>query len=311
MFRSTFKCCIYGSRIAEARLFSVASYNFHRSPGTGNRFEEKFRNQGKYKQKRLVLNIDKYTPKAKLAVQSIVNKVSSSNPSFKVKIVNKGKLVNQNLIEIINGLDQAKEGIQVIPNNNNEHIVRKISVIDMIKEYSDELAKAVEENLVESGSKAALRAKEQRERADKKKSAVKSISLKWSINIADLKLQKSLDIRKRIDKGEKFQIVMEGKKIYASRNDDEELANQFELKRRNHVVDELINILEESETGIESSGTVEGQLILNCTPKEPVKEKKVVKTDKKDKKVKKQKAPQTKKIEEEDLDALYLFKIED
>ncbi|WEJ92989.1 Altered inheritance of mitochondria protein 23, mitochondrial [Yamadazyma tenuis] len=261
--------------------------------------------------------LDGFTPKAQSALNSVIEKVKNDNPSMKVKLVNKGKLQERHLADIINVLDSQTEGIQLVPNNDNQFLIKHVTVQDMIKGYTNELAKDMEQMLLSKGNVTVSRVLRSRDKADKKKSSAKTVSLKWSISLGDLRLQKKAEIERRISKGERFSIHVHGKKRPDPENPDhftefDANLDPFELKRRQVVVDELQGLLEQTETKFERKGGLKGLLMLTCIPKD-VPTTTAKPSDKKQKPVEKKKKEEPEKapkVEEEDLDALYSFKIE-
>lgn len=315
-----------------ARKFDTDKPNSNSSSSSSSHNQRPRSHKGH--QRPLRFEIDEFSSKAKSALTSIIEKIHSKQPNFRVNFINKGKLEHRHLATIINNLDSKKQGIQLVPTNNEGILVKVIPLQDMLKNYSDELAKEMELKLLEQGSKSVLKAMLQREKADKKKSAAKIISLNWNISLSDLRNQKKAELLKRIDKGEKFLVYLDGHKTnprkaaetlskmtselegrHNSFSLDSNELEPIELKRRNLILDELDSIFEETATKFEVTGSIDKLLILNCTPKEKSIEKNSsVQNDKKQKRLEKQKQKQMKKkenINEDELDSLYLFKIED
>lgn len=303
----------------------------HSNPKYGSKHGGANRHHPHKDKRPMRFEIEGFTPKAKNALTSIIEEVKSHLSNYKVQFVNRGKLEQKHLALIVNGLDPEKQGIQLIPNNEGQLLVKQVALLDMVKSYSDKLAKETEQRLLEQGSKSALKAMHQRERADKKKSATKIVTLNWNISLGDLRNQKKVEINKRINKGEKFLIYIDGRRtnnrqametltkmadMPATHNSFESTElDPIELRRRNLILDELDHILEETETKFDISGSIDRLLILTCAPKDkPVDAGSSAQDDKKQKRVEKQRQKEQKKlqkVDEEELDSLYLFKIED
>ena len=95
----------------------------------------------------------------------------------------------------------------------------------------------------------------------------------------------------------------------------------FELKRRQFILDAIVLILEETETKHTITGELSGMLTINCTPKVKSQNTKTSDVTELNKDIKRQRQIQKQKQREEELknkkgsqdnlDSLYLFKIED
>lgn len=273
--------------------------------------------------------LEGFTPKAKSSLESVIEKVKSQSPNCMVQVIRNGKLKQVHLAQVINNLDPKTQGIQIVPNNENKILIKQVPLLDMLKNYSDELAKEMEQQLLQLGSRSVLRAMNQREKADKKKSGAKVVTLNWNISLSDLKNQKKAEINKRIRKGEKFLIYIDGSKISHQKatenlakvknvqdfNLESDNLDSIELKRRNLILDELDVIFEETGTKYDITGSIDNLLIFHCTPKEIIFEHSSAHNEKKQKRLERQRqneqSKKQKKLDEADLDSLYLFKIED
>lgn len=235
-------------------------------------------------------------------------------------------------------------------NNNNKNnadtspsvipLIKKIKIQEMLKAYNDELAEAKELELLTMGSKKTIKALDNKLRAKQKKSSEKQIMIKWSISLNDLTNQKQVEIDNRLKK-EKSKIaiyLIHNKKspnlkitdIFRNSNNsgsnesDVDEMMDIELKKRNKVKQTLEGILNSLECKWTMEGDVESKVVYSITPTAStttavVNEKgKLVEVNQQlEKNKKKQKAKsahdkqEKSKVDEEDLDALYLFKIED
>lgn len=316
----------------------------------GNGQSHSFKNQGKFsnklggsqiKTRTVKFNFNTGSEKAKAALKAIITKVQQFNTSYKVNFVSpeSNKLTQMHLVDIVNTLDLDKNGLLLIDSKSAHELplIRLIKVQDMVKEFSDKLAAIKEKELLELGSFAAQRAINQRLQAEKKKSATKILTLSWSISVSDLVNQKKNEIMKRVNKGEKF-IIFIGEKssLYSARNssekedsilkqldtsrtkwdrmDEDELT--LELNKRELVMEKLKELLDEAESKYEVSGNLDARMMLNVSPKPKSTHKQETElTAKEAKRLKKQTISKEKentrtKIDEDDLDSLYLFKIE-
>jgi len=305
--------------------------------------------------KALRFQISTGSDQAQNALKDLISKVHMVSKSYKVKFVNpqNNKLEQKHLVEIVNDLDLAENGLfMVAPSKEGDlPLVKTNKVFEMIKHYTTELATQREKELLEKGSIAAQKAIRQRDRAEKKKSATKILTLSWKISLSDLNNQKKMEIKRRMNKGEKFILYIGDKRsLYSARksvdkeggivenmkdttavNEEEleEVVNvndpsdvDFEIKRRHMIIEELQSILEECECQFDISGHIDSRIMVSCAPpiattkpnegnleedssKELKKQKKLMKL----KKLEEKKQKKTKV--EEDLDSLYLFKIED
>ena len=304
--------------------------------------------------KALRFQISTGSDQAQNALKDLISKVHMVSKSYKVKFVNpqNNKLEQKHLVEIVNELDLAEKGLfMVAPSKEGDlPLIKTNKVFEMIKHYTTELAAQREKELLEKGSIAAQKAIRQRDRAEKKKSATKILTLSWKISLSDLNNQKKMEIKRRMNKGEKFILYIGDKRsLYSARksvdkeggivenmkdtsttNEEQgEVVNindpsdvDFEIKRRHMIVEELQNILEECECQFDISGHIDSRIMVACAPlvtaTKPNEAKleedssKELKKQKKLMKLKKLEEKKQKKTEdEEDLDSMYLFKIED
>lgn len=320
--------------------------SFSKKQGGGN-----FKNHGKGSKKHashvrtrtVKFNFDTGSEKAKSALKEIITKVQKLGTSYKVNFVSpeSNRLTEMHLVDIVNTTDLNKLGLLVIePKIEGElPLIRLIDVKDMVKEYSDRLAALKEKELLDLGSFAAQRAMNQRIQAEKKKNATKILTLSWSISVSDLVNQKKNEIMKRINKGDKF-IIFVGEKssLYSARNSSDkedsilkqldtsrtkwdrmdEDALTLELKKRELLVEKLSEILVESDSKYEVSGSPDARMTFNVSPKAKVTgdaeevdlSPRELKRAKKLGREKEKEKPQA-RINDDDLDSLYLFKIDD
>lgn len=317
---------------------------FPKKQGGGN-----YKHQGKASKKQanhvrtrtVKFNFDTGSEKATSALKEIITKVQKLGPSYKVNFVSpeSNRLTQMHLVDIVNTTDLNKHGLLVIePKNEGElPLIRLIDVKGMVKEYSNRLAALKEKELLDLGSFAAQRALNQRLQAEKKKNATKVLTLSWSISVSDLANQKKNEIIKRVNKGDKF-IIFVGEKssLYSARNssdkedsilrnldtsrtkwdrmDEDELS--LELKKRELLVEKLSQLLDESGSKYEVSGNLDARMVFNVSPKPNTagvadEGELSPKELKRARKLAKEKEKPLAKIGDDDLDSLYLFKIED
>ena len=243
--------------------------------------------------------------------------------------------MSKHLVDICNCLDLKQNGLILIPPKNDAEpcMVKQTTNIEMIRNYSEELAVLKEKELLEKGSVTALKALKQRQKAEKKKSAIKSLQMFWHISVGDLKNQKRSEIQSRLSKGESFNIYVKSKggPAFEDLEDDfkgdditksakyrDEDALSLELKKREMIYNVLQEILQELPCQYEVKGSVETRLLIPITPTDVCKTETEIKKSelKKNARAQKQKQKQDKKQQkvikdESDLEALYLFKIED
>lgn len=162
------------------------------------------------------------------ALRSIIDKVHHlNNGKYMVRFVNPAtkKLETVHLASITNALDLKKEGVFIVPLKDDEAnlpIIRVNTLPEMLKAYSDELADLRHQELLEKGSRAAKKAQQLKDRAEKKKSSTKIVTISWEISFSDFHNQKLREIQKKIDKGESFVIFIGDKRnlVLARKNVD-------------------------------------------------------------------------------------------
>ena len=229
-------------------------------------------------------------------------------------------------------------------------IVRIRPIRDMIQAYSEEKAKLKELELISMGSKKALRQMDKKLKTAQKQSSEKSIQFTWGISMNDLKNQKFNELKNRL-LGSKGSNKVNLYLIHDQRRADwsvydiykkDQLGEQvkLELKRRQLVKKTVEEMLNNEELGWTwtSEGDVETKLVYSITKKPTTggtnSTSTIKQTDKnrdgtiRDKKKEKlgsavsasislqqaepkPPAKEKKKLTDEDLDALYSFKIDD
>ncbi|KAK6205171.1 mitochondrial translation initiation factor-domain-containing protein [Scheffersomyces amazonensis] len=324
-------------------------WNSDRDPGR-DRNNWKLRtsnfNESRPRQRREMFQLTTGSEFSQSALKDLIRKVEELETKYVVNYLNpdSNQIQEKHLEEITNKLNLEEEGLLLIVKENDLPLVRHIKVVDMVKSYSEELAQKKQQELLESGNSAALRAAHQRMKQEHKKSAEKSVTLYFSISVSDLVNQKKREMTKFIESGTKFIIYLtmkrpyfsskksstevdseSGSKTYDIRNAakfrddtgevDEDLFD-IELAKRQLILDNLVKVLDEFGCTYNIEGAIHNRMKIDVTPKEVPKEaqqrpqasssKKV-----KEKKEKRSKEPAKTKKSEEDLDALYSFKIED
>lgn len=280
---------------------------------------------------------------AQNALKAIINDVHKYSKSYKVSFVDpkKGGLELKHLVDVVNGLDLATEGIYCIPpaNDNSLPIIKINKVHEMIKGYSDELAAQKERELIAKGSSVAQRAMRLRDRAEKKKAATKVLTVSWAISNSDLGNQKATEIQKRVSKGEHFLLYLGEKKSFTNARQLATKENGFKLRKASDLGDVSEQVLSEMNVeqrkrlkifstvkGLlddnfcqyEVSGDLESRVLLSCQPAEQAEDATGAKAAQREE-IKRQNRPaksatsvkETKTaMTDEELDSLYLFKIE-
>lgn len=229
-------------------------------------------------------------------------------------------------------------------------LVKVVKVHEMMKIYSDELALLKEQELLQRGSKVAQRVVNQRLKAEKKKSAAKLLNIFWKISVGDLKNQKRGEIERRLAKNERFVLYLKSKfwrnrEVSEEEEGDEDAeegeeptthasdnirylkqfrdedALELELKRREMIYNALTAILDDLPCTYKVEGKLETKFAFHIVPKEEavlapvvnedeeVSAKEARKLKKASKQKEKSKHSNTKKVD--DLDSLYLFKLDD
>lgn len=284
------------------------------------------------------------TEQAQNAVRHLIRKVHQVSPHYKVKFVEPqtGKLDQRHLSSVVNNINFHEQGLYMVlsPNNNDFPLIKINKTHEMIKLYSDELAMQRERELLVRGSAAAQKALRQRDKAEKKKSAAKVLNLSWNIGLGDLAKQKKDEIQRRLAKGGRLAIEVGDKRRsrynFSAEDEENEDASadeetiaddghsehDFEMKRREMIVEEICKIAEESNCSLEKYGSIKARIALICIPKvNSLSSKKndtaeASQRDLKNQRMRaKQKQKQEERIsqskkEENDLDAMYNFKIE-
>lgn len=287
-------------------------------------------------------NVNVSNERTKSAVQDIIQKVHGFSPSYKINFVDSAtnKISQKNLADIVNGVDFRQDGLHLIePKDETElPIIKLVDVQEMNEVYSDKLAALKEQELLKLGSASAQRTANKKLQAEKKKSATKILTISWAISVSDLMNQKKNEILKRVNKGEKFVIfVGEKASLYNARSsadsensvlknldqsrtkwdrmDEDELS--LEMKKREMIFEKLHGILEEIPCKFDVSGSHDARMMVNVVPNsttssESAEESEETLSPREQKRARqKNRAKETKKTQEEDLDSLYLFKIED
>lgn len=285
--------------------------------------------------KDFTFNIQTGSEKAQEALRDVIVKTKQYSPSFYVRFLDPktNKLCNRHLLRIVNLLDLTTNGLLLVPpkEKNELPLIRINKLMEMLQSYSDQLAAQKEAELMELGSERFMRKVQIRHQAEKKKSATKILMLSWSISSSDLMNQKKTEIVKRLKKDEKFQICVDDKKynIESLEEPEEDVAprlnrlNQedfeFEMNKRQLLFDKLQQILEDCDCKTEVKGSLEGRIMVKVTARHPIMKKNEESTPSKEKDRKRMKKAQKAReladkkaaASEDDLDALYLFKIED
>lgn len=290
------------------------------------------------------------TPQAQDAVKNIIVSIHAISSSYKINFLDpETQQIERKLLhDVVNTTDFAELGLTFIHPSGTETVplVKFCTVQQMIGNYSRKLAQQKEKELLELGSSAAIRAANQRSKAERKKSATKVMTMSWSISPGDLTNQKRSEILNRLNKNEPFIIYIGERSSLSSfkksadkidgvlntMTDAEEedvgfhrtrdnMDGEFnlELKKKELVVEKLKEILEECQCQYEVSGNIHSRLAIKCSAlpnraKETTEavSSKDLKKQKKAKEQKEKKAKEQKKtVSEDDLDSLYLFKIED
>lgn len=294
---------------------------------------------------RPVFNITTGSERAQLALKNLIMKVQSKSSNYEVHYVDPEtkKFLTVGLHGLVNKLDLSKEGIKVLPPQGEGHpIIRIIPVSEMLEAYVDELAAIKQQELLDMGSSRALRAATMRAQAERKKSATKILTLSWSISVSDLLNQKRNEIEKRLKKDDKLVIFvgekssLSGARLNAEKEDalekqlktsdtkwdrmDEE-ENLLEMKKREMIFGKLQELLEELQCKMDISGTMDARMMIkisstnkqteNAGGQEKELSPKELKRLKKLEKAKERAQAKERKLADEDIDSLYLLKIED
>lgn len=331
-----------------ANLYNPSSENRQTPPRRGKPKERGDRNHHSQKKKRAMkFQFETGSDQAQAALKEVITKVHSYGTTYWVQFLDQDtkKIKKVHLVDVVNHTDFGVHGLLLVPpkEEGDLPLIRLNKVQDMIKDYANKLAAQKERELLEKGSYIAKKAVSHRAQAEKKKSATKVSTLSWNINVGDLLNQKKNEIVKRVNKDEKFVIFVGEKnslmnvRRLAEKSDgilkqmDTETAPEeveshelgeeefsIESRRREMIFEKIKELLEECECKYEVSGNVQTRIALNCSPKPSVTTKKAeAKTEevspreaKRLRKLAKQKE-QKKSLQDEDLDSLYLLKIDE
>lgn len=317
---------------------------------TGNNFRRNGYSDEKERKLRPSTRFENKTGSAKAqeALKQIILKVYEANTGFKVNLRDEeGKLVSVHLLEVTNKLNLSEEGISVLNSHFdvNLPIIKKVPAKEMLQLYSDELAAQIEVKLLASGSAHAKKVVNNRLKVERKKSALKMVTLAWSISVSDLNVQKRKEIEKRIVAGEKFSIIIGDKSTKFRRRallqeaeeetdvdevnetqnssglnhlNDEEY--ELEIAKRERVFDSVELILANHRCKNSVSGSLEKQMTINVEPIKVVQQEsatvvpnKEILTPKEARRLKRlEKAREAESGSSSvDPDAMYLFKIQE
>ncbi|RLV90249.1 Altered inheritance of mitochondria protein 23 mitochondrial [Spathaspora sp. JA1] len=270
---------------------------------------------------------------AQAAIREIILRVQEISPDFQVRYLNadSNRIEISHLARVVNSLDLAKSGITCIEFEDELPLIKLCKIEVMLKGYGDKLAKIKEEELLAMGSTKTQHAIRSRAKAASKRSAEKVVSFRWGINIGDLANQKKSEIMKRLSKGENLSIKFQTNTTKGYDSDASHLSHTYrdkesyelELKKRELVKQTIESILAE----LPCTWTFEGNIETKCAYKLiankmalPVEKKEQTKATEEKEQVKKPNLAQKLEVKhqerkdqksEEDLDALYSFKIED
>ncbi|CAN3365053.1 hypothetical protein DICA1_C04126 [Diutina catenulata] len=247
------------------------------------------------------------TEQQKEALKWIVGRVHELKTEYKVDFLEQGQIKRRDFVGIANSVDLKQNGVQLIVKDGFP-LIKLVKPEEMLRTYSDHLAAVREQELLQQGNSKMLKIVQNRMKQERKKSAQKQVTMKWSISVSDLKAQKRNELVSRVEKGEPFIVELSSRRNQEAYDEE---AWVIELKKRELVFDTLEGILTELPCSFEfDQGTLEGKLSLKVAPtQQPKQAKKVEEAPKKQKKVKSAKPVQKK--QEEDLDAMYSFKLED
>lgn len=305
-------------------------------PTKPNRFEKKFEkpkfdkkprhpghNQAqKHKPKpKTMLQLTTGSEQAQNAIKSVILKVRDAQTNFLVKYIDPdtNKLATRHIVaDIANKIDLKSNGLAFIGAGKEGELpmVKLVKIEDMIKTYSDALAIQKERELLQQGSKSARNAVKQRLKIEKKKSASKYLDVFWSISKHDLQNQKGKEISETISRGVKFVLNPKPKRRF---QDIKDLEEEFvEFSKRQQVYDIIVALLQEFPCTYKQEGDLETKMAIEVTP-DVARLAEVTKalapaTPPKPatvKKQRKQRDPTPEKKNDQDLDSMYLFKLDD
>lgn len=298
-----------------------------------------------YRRRQQDFEVPDGSPKMQEALMAIMLKCRQNDSRMQVRFVDPStqKMTEMHLQSVINLLDVETDGLTYIPPSRRGElpIVRINKVSDMIRVYSDELAEAKRLEILKSGSFHAKRTELLKAQAERKKASTKMILLSWAITVPDLLNQKRTEILGRLKKDEKLLIYWGDKRTHYSVRKGSEKEDgvlkllqkgeslevipsssgedvPVEIRRREMLLLKLQNLLEENECKVVTTGSLESRVILSVTGKKPVAEKGDLHSQTSPKEARRlekaRKASEAnskeKKTDEEDLDSLYLFKID-
>ncbi|KAG7191582.1 Altered inheritance of mitochondria protein 23, mitochondrial [Scheffersomyces spartinae] len=307
------------------------------SGGGGHSHHSRARNEGPKKQQSNTrrFNNTSGSTKQQEALKSQVELVHKYRRDFKVQFIDPttNKMEIAFLPDIVNPLDLSKQGIYVVePQEAGGLPLIKLNTCqEMVKQYADKLAEKMQKELLNKGSSAAWKAALLKEKAQKRSSTAKVVTVSWTISLSDLANQKKSEVEKIIKKGGKFSFFIgdrsnaraisrgyEGNDASNRIRKSEAEDYQLEIARRTMVLNKVTEMLDELSCLYEAQGGVEGRVILQCSPKVEVTSSKSAKeadqsSSKELRKQKKSKvsSKSSDKQKIEDLDSLYLFKIDD
>lgn len=236
-------------------------------------------------------NISSCSEKTQMALKQVLADLKKVSPTLKVNQVDSetGKLNVCHVLDIAKKLDFKAQGLHVIQPGPHQRypIIKVIPAVDMIRSFSDSLAAAKQKELLASGSAKAERSAMNKLQAERKKQAVKVLTISWSISTSDLANQKKKEVEKRLAKddtlivyiGEKQSLVSARKGASKSdgilglidsshstlrRNSDQ---HEVELRRRELLIETLRGAFEELELKVEESGLLESRMMFKVTRK--------------------------------------------
>ncbi|KAI5952536.1 AIM23 [Candida jiufengensis] len=263
------------------------------------------------------------------ALKSILTKLYNLNTNYQIQQVTDQGLSTCKIHEILKDLNLQKQGIQLIERDDKLPLVKIIKIQEMLKSYNDELAESKELELLKIGSTKTMKILDNKLKSKQKKSSDKQFIIKWNISINDLKNQKFNELEKLLKKNGKFNLyIITNKNISFMNNpnikdiikDHDQL--NLEIRKRELIKDKIETYLNElTESPLKCKwnlidGDVNTRLQYGISsvvkpteinePKPEIQEIEPIKVQKSQ-----PRQTQQKKIEEDDLDSLYSFKIED
>ncbi|KAF8002086.1 hypothetical protein HF325_003051 [Metschnikowia pulcherrima] len=292
-----------------------------------------------------MFEINTGSERAQTALKRLIMKVKDKSSNYDVHYVDphSKEFLTVSLESLVNKLDLRKEGIRVLPPQaDGLPIIRIIPVSEMLESYVDELAAIKQQELLDMGSARALKAASMRAQAERKKSATKILTLSWSISVSDLQNQKRNEIEKRLNKDGKLVVFIGEKSSLSSARSiaekEDALAKQLktsntnwermdedehalEMKRREMIFGKLDEVLQELDCKWEISGSLDARMMIklssnnktntNNEKKDAELSPKELKRLRKLEKAREKSQQKASKLAEDDIDSLYLLKIED